>query len=65
MKQGRKKNKLTPSKASVEPSSKRLRTELQHKLSGRFCKERAERLQNELKEHFVESPGRKQAKNQF
>ena len=53
-----KKNKLTPSKASVEPSGKRLRTDLQQNLSGRFCKERAERLQNELKEHFVESPGK-------
>jgi len=27
-------------------------------LFGRFCKERAERLQNELKDYFVESPGK-------
>lgn len=54
-----KKNQLTPSKALVEPSSKRLRTaDVQQKLSGRLRKERADRLQNVLKESFVESPGR-------
>ena len=42
----------------MEPSSKWLRTDLQHNLSGRFCKKRAERLQNELNEYFVESPGK-------
>ena len=44
---------LTPSKTLVEPTSKRVRT-----LSGRFGKERSERLQSTLKENFVESPGK-------
>ena len=45
-----KNDKLTPSNASVGPLSKRLRTDLQQILSGRFFEERAERLENQLKD---------------
>ena len=50
------KRELTPSKSLVEPASKRVQS--RQKLSGRFCKERGERLQSVLKENFVESPGK-------